>query len=990
MTTPQDVSPEKRFVPATLPWVVAAGSLLIYLFTLNTWVSFNSLGHVAKVSGWLGWQPEVNAPLFWLVTYPFHWLPARVIPIALNLFAAICAALTLALLARSVALLPHDRTEAQRIREINPFATLTIRANWLPPILACIVCGLQLTFWENATVASSDIFDLLLFAYVIRCLLEFRLDGRDSWLFRASLVYGAAIPNNWAMVAFLPVFIAALFWLKGLSFFHGGFLGRMSLLALLGLSLYLLLPLVNTFNHQLGFWPALKANLGAQRFYLLTYVFNKYLLFKYERPFWVLALPSLVPILLLSIRWPAYFGDTSKLGQGLTSFVLNATFAVFLGLCAWVSLDPEQFGPRYQMPPQQVPMLTLYYLGALSVGYFVGYFLLVFGSKPAGRLRRSSSFSPLVNSAVLGAVALLALVAPLLLVYRNLPQIRITNGPMLRQYAALLAGELTAPKTIALSDDPVRLLLLQSAFTQARRAEPPLLVASPWLPFPDYHRFLNKTAPTVWRIAPPPARNTQFGGVELALLMSELARTNALYYLHPSFGYYFEVFYPEPHGLVSRLLTCPTNSLLSPGLTREVVSKNEEFWAAIDDSILKPVLAAVAKPSALAQPGLLDRLARELRLGKEPNPTACLLGAYYSRVLDNWGVQLQRLDPSMLPQAGARFDEALALKPDNVVAQSNLECNRTLRAGQVPPYDRSVSPQDLFGKFRDWDEVMNLNGPFDHPTFCYAEGLKFAYPREPGGFPLLRQAAQQFRRVSELVTNDLYSRLRLAEVFVLGRTPDAAIGVLEDVHSHAGVFGLSSTNEPWVLGIEASAHLAKGDLEGAQNVIQTALRSRPDDYELLSAASQALMRSPYSSNALTFIDRQLNLQPNDPNPLYNKGLASFQLKSYDRAIESFSRVLQIETNLTADLHLYALFYRAQACAASDKFDDAKSDYEALLLAVPSAISIYKEIAEVASRKHDTKEAIHNFELYLAKLPTNNVAEIKSVRERLEQLKPGSR
>ena len=51
----------------------------------------------------------------------------RRFPVALNLFSAVCAALTLGLLARSVAILPHDRTDAQREREHSDFSFLTIR-----------------------------------------------------------------------------------------------------------------------------------------------------------------------------------------------------------------------------------------------------------------------------------------------------------------------------------------------------------------------------------------------------------------------------------------------------------------------------------------------------------------------------------------------------------------------------------------------------------------------------------------------------------------------------------------------------------------------------------------------------------------------------------------------------------------------------------------------------------------------------------------------
>src|SRR5215467_794680 len=129
MTTEPEASSESGFSGARLPWLVAAAGLALYLVTLNHWVSLDSLGLVAKASGWT-WQPDIYNPLTWLLTYPFSWLPARMIPVAMNLFSAVCAALTLALLARSVALLPHDRTHEQRLRERSPFSFLTIRLAW--------------------------------------------------------------------------------------------------------------------------------------------------------------------------------------------------------------------------------------------------------------------------------------------------------------------------------------------------------------------------------------------------------------------------------------------------------------------------------------------------------------------------------------------------------------------------------------------------------------------------------------------------------------------------------------------------------------------------------------------------------------------------------------------------------------------------------------------------------------------------------------------
>src|ERR1700761_6518495 len=124
MPKPKQTDPRKNFVPRFLPWVLGLVMLVIYLCTLNRWVTLLNVEEVSKASGWT-WQPEISAPLQYLLMLPFHWLPAAKIPVALNLFSAVCAALVLVLLARSVALLPQDRTEPQRERERSDFSFLT-------------------------------------------------------------------------------------------------------------------------------------------------------------------------------------------------------------------------------------------------------------------------------------------------------------------------------------------------------------------------------------------------------------------------------------------------------------------------------------------------------------------------------------------------------------------------------------------------------------------------------------------------------------------------------------------------------------------------------------------------------------------------------------------------------------------------------------------------------------------------------------------------
>ena len=192
-----------------LPWIIAAAAVIVFLVTLNHWMTLVSLPVVGKIGGWYWWTPDLGQPLNFLVTLPFKALSPAGRPLALNILSAIFAALTLAQLARSVSLLPQDRTRDQRQRELHPQGLLSMKGRWLPVLLAVGLCGMQLTFWEHATVYTGQMLDLLLFAFVIRCLLEHRLASHLGWLRAALLVYGFGIANNWGMIGFLPLSVWA-------------------------------------------------------------------------------------------------------------------------------------------------------------------------------------------------------------------------------------------------------------------------------------------------------------------------------------------------------------------------------------------------------------------------------------------------------------------------------------------------------------------------------------------------------------------------------------------------------------------------------------------------------------------------------------------------------------------------------------------------------------------------------------------------------------
>jgi tetratricopeptide (TPR) repeat protein len=966
--------PRNNFVPRILPWLLAAAAFVVYGLTLNHWVSLLNLQAVARLSGW-AWQPEVYNPVFFFFSYPFHWLPVAKIPAALNLFSAACAALTLGLLARSVALLPHDRTDIQRAREQSDFSFLTIWSAWLPPVFAVVVCGLQMTFWEQATNCTGEMFELLLFAFVIWSLLEYRLDGREGRLFLAAAVYGAGMAENWAMIGFLPLFAGAVIWIRGLSFFNLRFIKWMLLCGLAGMLFYLLLPLVAMTAHDgpVTFWEAFKLNVAAQwdvvKLFFVEPGVRKELL--------LLSPASLLPVFVMAIRWRSAFGDNSKMGLALASFMFHVIHAILLFICVWAAFD-SPFSARHL--GFGLPFLTFYYLGALGVGYFSGYFLLVFGTAPAVQVpKRKSSRrkgpDPIqsLNRVITAGVWLFAAVAMAGLAYKNIPQIRDTNDDTLKKYAALVEENLPRTGGILLSDDLRRSDLVRAALARDGRAREFMVVDTRFLPAPAYHRFLHKTFPQKWPDTVSPAEATNgVSPLHLINLLAMLAKTNELYYLHPSFGYYFEQFCLEPHGLVYKLNTLPGDTLRPPLPDKNLIAANEAFWAQAEQIAFAPIIQTVTPPDPLAPQSLGEKLLKLFHVAREPNPNADVVGPFYSRSLDFWGVQVQRA--GYLTNAAAHFDMAQKLNPDNVVAAINLEFNQSLQAGRTVPIDLAKATTDHFGKYNSWNAVLNENGPFDEPSFTFKNGVVLM----SGG--LMRQAVAPFERVRQLAPDYLPARLWLAQAYLAARLPDRALDALREPLEQPGRFSLTETNATEFNLLTAAAYFQQNDNARGVMLVENEIARQPTNEILAVTAAQIYLKRGLFTNALVLIDRKLKAAPDDPTWLFGKGYAAIQIKDYDVAIATLTHLLTIQSTNNE-----ALFNRAVANLQSGRLDDARADYEKLAATYTNSFQIAYGLGEIAFRKHETNEAVKNYELYL-KTANPHTAEATNIIERLKSLK----
>jgi tetratricopeptide (TPR) repeat protein len=976
---PQD--PRTYFSVRYLPWLLSGVMLGIYLSTLNPWVSLLNLGWVAVVSGW-NWQPQLNNPLLALVLLPFHLAPAGKLPLLLNVFSAGCAAAALGLLARCVALLPHDRLETERRRERSDFSLLSGPLAVFPPVLAVALLGLQLTFWQQATNFTGESFELLLFAGILWQLLEYRLDEVPGRLYLAALAGGAGIAEHWAFFGYFPLFVAAIIWLRGADFFQTRFLARLLWSGLGGVALLLLLPLAAVLSgkYSISLWEALRPGLG-MHWYLCRLLVNT----SAWRQLGMVSLATLLPLLVLSIRWRKDFGDTSGTAKLLVNYLFYLGYFGFLALCFWVMFDPP-FSPK-RLDLLGSPGLTLYFLAALSLGYYGGFALLIFGKKPqssrrgaqrpkSGRSQGLAWLSPLL---VGGTLAVSAAGLGLLL-YKNAPIIRSENKDTLLQYARFATQNLPPGGAILLADvdaagrQSVHGYLVQAMLVREGKSEKYPVVDTSNLKYSLYHEFLHERYPAIWP-QPFPGRKpmimSQHGIFEL---INQLAKSNSICYLNPSFGYFFEAFYQEPQGLTYGMKFLPADTLLPPPPDAELIRQNEQFWAEVRNAAGPAIKAAMTAPTPARKVSWGDQMLARLHVSAEPNENAIYAGTLYSLGLDDWGVCLQRA--GWLAEAATNFLAAQTFNPDNASAGINLAFNRRLQAGKIPPLDLTrISPEE-FGKAHSWQEMLAADGPVDELNFNYEEALILA---DRGG--LLRQSTAPLARLRQLVPDRFDIRQRLATTYLFNHLPDRALEALSDPQRDPDRFSLAPQDRSSLSVLMAAAYFQKQEVHRGLHLLEAEIARQPGDTNLVAATIQACIKEGYYTNALDLIARQLQQTPDDPQWLFARGLANLQSGHYAPAIAALTRTLELATNSQT-----ARFDRGLAYLGCGKLAEARADFLQLQAGQANSFQLAFGLGEIAWRQHDTNEAIRNYQIYLANARTNT-AEATNVMERLRDLSP---
>lgn len=941
-----------------LPAQVGLVALLVYFCTLSFGVTTGNLALAAKVAGW-DWQPMVGTPLTWLCTLPLRILPAAWIPVALNFGNALCAALTLGILARSMELLPW----------LRPLETLPPWERRLPVVLAVVLCGCEFHFWQQATNASGEMPDVLVFAASVWCVLEFRAAKKLRWLWAAVFFWGLGMTQNWMMMVTLPCFAVWIVYLQPRNFLNWKFPLKLAGWGALGFSVYLLLPLANSLN------PHLPGSFG--EVWLASFAQSKQLLGNLRGLFWTahqligmaVALFYFLTIVACLVRLP---DEETENKSGLDQIQIWLFRGLRLGLlllCVWLALDPE-VGPRGILLHQLhfgLPLLSFDYLNGLAAGCLAGNLLLVRRQKSPGGIYYGRSGNRLffwLEKSTLPMVLGLLLLAAAVLVSWNAPVIVRANHQPLSKFGELAWQSLPVGGGIVLSDYPEKLMAFQAA--QARHEGVGwLAVDTRSLPLFGYRERLDKLKPGGWLLS---TNRRSLTVPEQISLLDGLIRSNRVFYLHPSFGFYFETFYAVPTGTVFELRKYQTNSVSPPPLAADQLARNAAQWNQIVSTFEAIAESNVSRPSAAVR-----QMEKILYLARPEADEIPLLKEWWSLAVNARGVDQQRTGD--LAAAGRCFTLADKLNTNNWIARANLFCNTNLIATNRMGMSGLGNLAGQLGSIQAFAACLGRFGPVDEAQFCFLLGNAFI----SSGLP--RQAIQQLQRSAALAPDVLAPRLALAELYTRCQLNDQATAAIHQLREDFIKIPETAKLDTQLSVLEADICLSQTNLAGASKIYQSILQQHPADRNIENGILKAYVAIGDFTNAEKVVSGMLNHKPDDLGALLAKSGVLIQSGRAGEAIPVLDQILAQSNSLPAKVNRAIAYLHTTNTAA------AKQEYLELQTLLPNPFFADLGLAEVALQERNTNQAVQLFSQCLTNAPSPG--EQRLIRARIEAILQGS-
>ncbi|HTI68922.1 MAG TPA: tetratricopeptide repeat protein [Candidatus Limnocylindria bacterium] len=922
--------PARLFVTRKLPWLLAALALALYLVTGSRWVTTASLFPVIQASGW-DWSLPMGHPFVYLVGKGLRLVAGANFPLAANLFTAFLGASCVWMLARVVALLPHNRTISQRVRERSEIGLLTLPLAWVPPVLAVVVFAFALTVWQHATAFTGEMIDLTVFAYCVMCVAEFRLDRSEARLYRMAFVYGCGMANNPALVAYGPVMLGALGWTMGFSFFRPKFLLPLFAFGLLGTCLILVMPVVAVSGHRYeqGFWELVGVEFSGIKDALVGSPRGRISMF---------AVIMLLPLGVIAVKWQPFADKTIE--ALVTQFIFHLAQIAWLGGCMWVMLDGRFSPRRIVISPS---LLTFYFTGAVAVGYFAGYYLLVAFSKPKELPRGEFPFLTQISQLVSVGILAACIGIPALNWVWNGPIQKAESGGPLRELGDAIYADLPSQPAMILADDPVGYYIALVRSKSQPDGPVHLILNTQFAPSEKYRQFLFESYGKYWPAIAKPTQATQNVAGEWVVMASTMADTNRLFYVNPTIGIFNERLDFHPTGvtfkgsIAKELIPAP----ISPG----ECDKLSAYWKAKAN-----VVADVRKA--------MDAGATNLSF----------IASTWSKLQNASGVALQQA--GRLAEARDLFRQSTNVYPANAAAQVNLAVNECLMK-------KTPFPADVDKPLENQPGLLDRYGPVDEPVFLYYFAQSILRQQDE----LSRRAVVALKRAADLAPADRMIHLGLADSYLsIGRLPDTT-NILQAMHmqSEGGNWTASERSEWYRVSAAVAAQL--NDLPGAEVDLLAARSADPKSERIHDALSYLYLVQGKIDKSLAAVDQWEKAVQSSSGAPARRALVMMRQKKYDEALRALDRVLE----LSADNDI-ARLNRAICNLALNHFAEAKRDYLQLMKR-RDTFQVRFGLAAIARMQSEKKDELEHLARYLEMAP-KSTAEYTNAEVRLAELKSG--
>lgn len=215
-----------RWADMLLPVLLALGTFALYLRTLSPTIGQADSFEFQVVAHTLGVAHPTGYPLYILLGKLFTFLPIGDIAYRVNLTSPVCASLAALFLYLFVCRLTRSRWAA---------------------LCAALAFAFARTLWSQAVIAEVYTLNVLFVALALYLLLRWR-DGHAASLRLLAFVLGLSLTNHLTMVLLLPAVLLFVLWTKPGILRQGRLWLGLAGLFLLGLAVYLYIPLR---------WPAL-------------------------------------------------------------------------------------------------------------------------------------------------------------------------------------------------------------------------------------------------------------------------------------------------------------------------------------------------------------------------------------------------------------------------------------------------------------------------------------------------------------------------------------------------------------------------------------------------------------------------------------------------------------------------------------------------------------------------------------------------------------